>query len=199
REGAPVLALLGAGVQARSHLRALAGVRPWRTVRVYAPSRAHVETLRELAPAPLVAARSAQEAVHDADVVVTVTSSHTPVLEHAWLKAGAHVNAVGASQPSARELETATVAAAALFCDSRESLVHEAGEFALAVREGRIAGETHIRAELGEVVAGLRPGRRDARELTLFRSLGIGVEDLAAARTAVAAARERGIGIEVAL
>jgi ornithine cyclodeaminase len=121
------------------------------------------------------------------------------VLRHAWLKPGAHVNAVGASTPQARELDTDTVAASALFCDSRESLRNEAGEFRLAVAEGKIAGDGHVRAELGEVLAGTAAGRRDAGELTLFRSLGLAIEDLAAAQAAVAAAAAGGIGTEVGL
>jgi ornithine cyclodeaminase len=121
------------------------------------------------------------------------------VLEHAWLATGAHVNAVGASSVTAWEIEPATVAAAALFCDSRESVCNEAGEFKLAIDEGLIAGEEHIRAELGEVVAGSHPGRGSDEELTLFRSLGIGVEDLAAAQVAVQNARRQGLGTEVEL
>jgi ornithine cyclodeaminase len=144
-------------------------------------------------------AASAEDAVRDADVVVAVTNAREPVLRHGWLKPGAHLNAVGASSPQAREIDTATVAASALFCDSRESLRNEAGEFLAAIREGLIAGEEHVRAELGEVLAGLAPGRRDAGELTLFRSLGVAIEDLAAAEHAVAVARERGIGTEVRL
>ena len=132
-------------------------------------------------------------------MVVAATNSREPVLARVWLKPGAHVNAVGASTPQAREIDTATVAASALFCDSRESVRHEAGEFQLAVREGVITGEEHIRAELGEVLAGSAPGRRDVAELTVFRSLGIGGEDLAAAVIAVAAARDQGLGTEVEL
>jgi ornithine cyclodeaminase len=128
-----------------------------------------------------------------------VTNSREPVLEHAWLEPGVHVNAVGASTLQTRELDTATVAASALFCDSRESLRNEAGEFQRAIAEGAIAGEEHVRAELGEVLAGMAPGRRDDGELTLFRSLGIAIEDLAAAERAVATAREHGIGTEVDL
>jgi ornithine cyclodeaminase len=131
--------------------------------------------------------------------VVAVTNSPEPVLQRAWLTPGAHVNAVGASTLRTRELDSETVAASALFCDSRESLRNEAGEFARAVAEGAIPGEEHIRAELGEVLAGMAPGRRDGGELTLFRSLGVAIEDLAAAERAVATARERGIGIEVEL
>ena len=198
RPGARVLGILGAGVQARSHLVALAEVRPWEEVRVYAPTTAHVEALRDARP-DLVAAGSARDAVDGADAVVVATSAKRPVLEHAWLAPGAHVNAIGASSQTTWEVEPATVAAAALFCDSRESVANEAGEFRLAVEEGLIAGEEHIRAELGEVVAGSHPGRTSDDELTMFRSLGIGVEDLAAAQVAVQNARRAGLGTEVEL
>jgi ornithine cyclodeaminase/alanine dehydrogenase-like protein (mu-crystallin family) len=202
RGNARVLAILGAGTQARAHLQALAGVCDFAQVLLYAPTRAHAEALAEQAGTARVkpdVAASAEEAVRDADVVVTVTSAREPVLRHAWLRPGAHVNAVGASTPRARELDTATVAASALFCDSRESLRNEAGEFQLAIAEGKIAGEEHVRAELGEVLAGTAPGRRDDGELTLFRSLGLAIEDLAAAERAVAAAAAQGIGTEVDL
>jgi ornithine cyclodeaminase len=197
RPDAATLAVLGAGTQARAHLRALAGVRAFERVWVYAPTAAHAEEAAGETGATVVA--SPQEALRDADVVVTVTSSREPVLRREWLKPGAHVNAVGASTPQAREIDTATVAASALFCDSRESLRNEAGEFRLAVTEGLVSGEDHVRAELGEVLAGTAPGRRDAAELTLFRSLGLAVEDLAAAQCAVTAATQQGIGTEVEL
>ena len=196
RENARVLAILGAGVQGRAHLRSLAPVRAFDEVRVYAPSREHA---RALADGGASVASSAEEAVRGADVVVLATSSPEPVISREWLARGAHVNAVGASVPSVRELDVATVAACALFCDSRESLRNEAGEFRLAVEQGAIAGEDHVRGELGEVLAGMAPGRADPEELTVFRSLGLAVEDLAAAERAVARARELGIGTEVEL
>jgi len=202
RTDARTLAILGAGVQGQAHLRALAGVREFGQIRVYAPTRAHVQALIDeasVAGAELTAAASAEDAVRGADVVVAATNAREPVLQRGWLKPGAHVNAVGASTPRAKEIDTATVAASALFCDSRESVLAEAGEFQLAVTEGLIGGEEHIRAELGEVLAGTAAGRRDDRELTLFRSLGIAVEDLAAAETAVGAARAQGLGTEVEL
>jgi ornithine cyclodeaminase/alanine dehydrogenase-like protein (mu-crystallin family) len=202
RPDARILAILGAGVQARAHLRALTLDGQFEQVRVYSPTEAHARELVASAGIPgleLRVARSAREALEDADVVVTATSSREPVLSRDWLKAGAHVNAVGASSPAARELDTATVAAGALFCDSRESLRHEAGEFQLAILEGLISGEEHVRAELGEVLAGTAPGRHDAGELTVFRSLGLGIEDLAAAQSAVAAARAGGLGTEIEL
>jgi ornithine cyclodeaminase/alanine dehydrogenase-like protein (mu-crystallin family) len=204
REDARTLAILGAGVQARSHLRALLTVRDFDTVRVYAPTAEHARAVLDDAPAVSAAtnmtlAASPEEAVRGADVVVTATSSKTPVLRRDWLGPGVHVNAVGASMPSARELDVETVVASSLFCDSRESLEAEAGEYRLALEQGAIDPENHPRAELGQVLIGERPGRRNDEELTVFRSLGIAVEDLAAAEYAVAAARRHGIGTEVEL
>jgi ornithine cyclodeaminase len=184
-------------------VRALAGVRAFERVWVYAPTTAHAEDVAAEARAAglegVTVAASAQAALRDADVVVTVTSAREPVLRREWLKPGAHLNAVGASSPQNREIDTATVAASALFCDSRESLRNEAGEFRLAIAEGLITGDEHVRAELGEVLAGTAAGRRDAGELTMFRSLGLAVEDLAAAQCAVAVAAQQGIGTEVEL
>ena len=196
REDARVLAILGAGVQGRAHLDALLLVREFDEVRVFAPNAEHA---RAVADGRATVAASAEEAVRGADVVVTATSAREPVIRRDWLGPGAHVNAVGASVPSARELDTATVVDGALFCDSRESLRGEAGEYRLALEQGAIAGEDHVRAELGEVLAGMAPGRTDAHELTVFRSLGLAVEDMAAAQRAVERARELGVGTEVAL
>jgi ornithine cyclodeaminase/alanine dehydrogenase-like protein (mu-crystallin family) len=188
REDVKTLAILGSGVQAASHLRALRLVRDFDRVLVYSPN--HAKRLGvEVAP-------SAQHAVREADVVVTATNSREPVLERAWLADGVHVNAAGASSPASRELDTATVAAATLFCDSRDSLEHEAAEYRLAVDEGLIDGASHT---LGEVAAGLHPGRTSPNEITLFRSLGLGIEDLAAAEHAVNNARKLGLGTEVEL
>src|SRR3954447_21551009 len=144
RKDVKTLAILGAGVQAAAHLDALRHVRDFERVRVYSRTRAHAERLG------VEGAAGAEDAVRDADVVVTATNSREPVIERAWLAEGAHLNAVGASAPTSRELDTATVPAAALFCDSRDSLEHEAGEYRLAVDEGLI-GAAHVRATLGEV------------------------------------------------
>ncbi|MGZ4186314.1 MAG: ornithine cyclodeaminase family protein [Solirubrobacteraceae bacterium] len=202
RKDARALAILGAGVQARSHLKALMKVRPFDHVRIYAPTEEHAHAVIDEAQdtdAELTVAPSAELAVNGADVVVVATSSREPVMSREWLSIGAHVNAVGASSPSAREIDVQSVADSALFCDSLESLRNEAGEFRLALADRAISGEDHVRAELGEVLAGLKPGRRDDTELTLFRSLGLAVEDLAAAEHAVAVARSHGIGTEVEL
>jgi len=197
REQARVLAIVGAGVQGKAHLEALVPLRSFEEVRIYSPTEAHALAVAGDGAARVVS--SAQEAVRGADVVVLATSAREPVVRRDWLAPGAHVNAIGASVPSARELDTATVAACALYCDSRESLRNEAGEYLRAVQEGAIAGEDHVRGELGDVLAGTAPGRRGDDELTVFRSLGLAVEDLAAAECAVAAARRLGIGTEVDL
>jgi ornithine cyclodeaminase len=139
----------------------------------------------------------AQAALAGADVVCTTTSAREPVIRRAWLAPGAHVNAVGSSVPTARELDAATVAAAALFADRRESLFNEGGDYLFAVREAGI-GPEHVRAELGELLTGSGEGREHEDELTVFESLGIAVEDLASAELVVRRARERGVGTEVA-
>lgn len=191
RRDARVLAIIGAGVQARAHLKALRRVRDFEEVRVYSRSESHAARLEASV------ASSAQEAVRDADVIVTATNSREPVIRRDWLAPGVHINAIGASTISASEIDTATVADCALFADSRESLRHEAGEFQLAIEEGLISGEEHVRGELGEVLVGLVSGRLSDDEITVFRSLGLAVEDLAAAVRAVANARLRGLGREV--
>jgi ornithine cyclodeaminase/alanine dehydrogenase-like protein (mu-crystallin family) len=200
-EDARQLAILGAGVQAAAHLEAMLAVRDVEHVRVHSRTRAKAERLARDAGGPvrIEVADSAERALRDAQIVVTATSSREPVLRREWLAAGAHVNAIGASAPMFRELDTATLAACSLFADSRESLVNEAGDYQLALREGAIAGPEWIRAELGEVVAGMHPGRTDPSELSVFRSLGLAIEDLAAAVHAVDSARRRGAGVEVAL
>lgn len=203
RTDARTLAVIGAGVQAAAHVRALMLVRPFERVRICSRTPEHAERLAAAAAehgggAVFETAASAREALDGADVVVTATNSQTPVIERGWLAPGAHVNAVGASLPSARELDTATVADAELFVDSRESAANEAGEYRLALSEGAI-GPEHIRAELGDVAAGMHPGRSGSQALTLFRSLGIAVEDLAAAELALGRARAVGAGVEVEL
>ena len=195
------LAILGSGTQAAAHLQAMLTVRALTRVRVYSPNRQHAERLTQIdtGDAEVEVTGSAEDAVRDADIVVTATNSREPILERDWIAPGTHINAVGASTPSARELDTATVAASSLFPDSRESLAAEAGEFQVALRENAIPGPEFVKAELGEVAAGMHPGRVSAHEITLFRSLGLGIEDLAAAELAVANARERGAGMEVEL
>ena len=203
REDARVLAILGAGVQGKAHLKALPPVRSFEDVRVFAPNQTHAQELADgharATGGRVAVAPSAEDAVRGADVIVLATTAREPVVRRDWLAPGAHINAVGASVPRDRELDVETVAASALFCDSRESLRNEAGEYRLAVEQGAISGENHVRGELGEVLAGSAPGRLDPEELTVFRSLGLAVEDLAAAECAVERARRMGIGTEVDL
>jgi ornithine cyclodeaminase/alanine dehydrogenase-like protein (mu-crystallin family) len=200
RAGARDLAIIGTGVQALTHLESIPLVRPIRRARVAgrSPERARqfVTRVAERFPFAIEASPSAEEAVRDADIVVTATSSRAPVLARGWLKRGAHVNAVGASQPTSRELDTATVADSLLFTDRRESLENEAAEYRLALEEGLIV-ESHLRAELGQLLTGKAEGRTSDEQLTLFRSLGLAVFDVAAAAHVVAKAHEQGTGLTV--
>lgn len=170
RPDASVLAILGSGVQARSHLEALRLVRDLREVRVWSPRRARAFAEEH----GVLAAASAREAVEGADVVLTATSSREPVLEGAWLKPGAHLNAVGAPRPDWRELDDEVLRRSRIYVDSAEACRRESGDVIAA-------GADRIAAELGEVVAGVRPGRRSAGEITLFKSVGLAVEDVVAA------------------
>jgi ornithine cyclodeaminase/alanine dehydrogenase-like protein (mu-crystallin family) len=180
------LALLGAGVQAATHLESVSLVRPIRDVRVWSRSGERARRFVERVAASgvnIVACATAREAVDGADVVCTVTSSREPVVSREWLAPGTHVNAVGASLPTARELDSATVAAARLFVDRRESATNEAGDFLVPKREG-LVGDDHIVGEIGELLVDTPriAGRRSADELTVFKSLGLAIEDVAAAR-----------------
>ena len=194
REGASELAIIGAGVQGRSHIQAMRAVKPWERVRIASRSYEHSQALAEETGAEAV--ESVEEAVRGADVVVTATNSSEPVLRRDWLKPGAHVNAVGSSIPSARELDTATIVACSLFVDRRESTVNEAGDYLVPAQEGAI-GPDHIRAEIGEILTGKHPGRTAPDELTVFKSLGLAVEDLAAAEYVVRRAQETDTGTVV--
>jgi ornithine cyclodeaminase/alanine dehydrogenase-like protein (mu-crystallin family) len=164
---AKVLAILGSGVQARSHAEALRLVRPFEEIRVWSPTTEHAERFAEEISAK---AMSAEEAVRDADVVVTTTNSKTPVLKGSWLKRGCHVNAIGACRPDWRELDDGAMANV-VFVDSREGAMKESGDVILSGAK--------IYAEIGEALAGKVPSR--ANEITIFKSLGMAVEDIAAA------------------
>jgi ornithine cyclodeaminase/alanine dehydrogenase-like protein (mu-crystallin family) len=198
---ADVLAIIGTGVQARSHLRAIASTRPLAQIRVAGRSlEKATKLLAELGPeitasTKVIGCASVRQAVEGASIIVTATNSAEPVLRREWLTPGVHINAVGACQPHLRELDTATVADAALFGDSRDSVLAEAGDYVLAAAESAI-GPDHIQAELGELLAGGsgHPGRTGEREITIFESLGLAVEDLAAAALAYRIARDSGLG-----
>jgi ornithine cyclodeaminase/alanine dehydrogenase-like protein (mu-crystallin family) len=197
RGDAAELAIIGTGVQARAHLLAIAAERPLTSVQVAgrdpAKARRFAEDMRGRTDVPVAACDSAAEAVAGAGIVVTATSSAEPVLRRDWLAPGAHINAVGACLPHTRELDTETMAAAALFTDRRESMLNEAGDYVLAQAEGAV-GPDHIRAELGELLTGAAPGRAGDAEITVFESLGLAVEDLAAAALAYRKAAELSAG-----
>lgn len=194
RSGARTVAVLGSGVQGRSHVHAMQTVIDDPIIRIWSRNPSHAEALA-LETHSLVAT-TVEEALAGAEIVCTTTAAREPILRREWLEPGTHVNAVGSSVPSTRELDGATMAAASLFVDRRESTLNESGDFLLALAEGAI-GPEHIRAELGELLTGAHPGRTDEQELTLFESLGIAAEDLAAAELCVSRARERGLGTEV--
>ncbi len=189
------VAIIGSGVQGHSHVEAMRAVAPDCELRIWSPTRANTEKLAGEVGATVAA--SAREAVEGADVVCTCTAAKGPVLELGWLAPGAHLNVVGSSIPTAREVDAQTVAACRLFVDRRESTVNEAGDYLMAVAEGAVAGPEHIVAELGELLVGSHPGRTSPDEITLFKSLGIAVEDLASAALCLDRARERGVGVEV--
>jgi ornithine cyclodeaminase/alanine dehydrogenase-like protein (mu-crystallin family) len=204
RADARTLAIIGTGVQARAHAIALAQDhaargRPLAEIRIAGrtPGRAArlAGELTTAAGVPVRAAGSAAEAVTGADIVVTATSSVTPVLERAWLADGTHINAVGACFPHTRELDSATMSAAAVFADSRESALAESGDVRLALAEHSIP-PVHIRAEIGELLTGTgpMPGRPGDRDITVFESLGLAVEDLAAAQGVYRKAARLGAG-----
>src|SRR5213596_211833 len=216
RAGVASLAIIGTGVQARSHLDALSRVHRLKHVAVWSPNKAHRDRFvaevgtdpgrsgdgpgtdpgrtRDGAGAegrrPVVkAADHAGEAIVGADLIVLVTSSPTPVIESGWVKPGAHVISVGACRPTQREMDPELVARARLFVDSREAALVESGDVVLGIQEGRFAAE-HIVAEIGELVD---YGRRSDSEVTVFKSLGLAVEDVTAAQLAYQRATERGI------
>jgi ornithine cyclodeaminase/alanine dehydrogenase-like protein (mu-crystallin family) len=198
REDAGDLAIVGSGVQARSHLEAMAVVRRIRRVRAWSPNprqlAGYVAAARDRLGITVEAMRGPRETVEGADLICTVTGSPTPVVEGEWVADGAHINAVGSSLPTSRELDTRAMVRGRLIVDRRESALNEAGDFLIPRREGAIT-DAHIVGELGDVLLGRVPGRTAAKEITIFKSLGIAVEDLAAAHHVLRRAEERGVGI----
>ena len=196
------LAILGSGVQAMTHLEAMRCVRTIRRVRVWSRSQEHRElfarraqkkfgTLVEVVDSP-------ESCVHGADLICTVTASREPVLKGDWIAKGAHVNAVGAALPTARELDTTAVARSRLFVDRRESALAEAGDILIPISEGAFSAD-HIRGELGEVLMGAVHGRESTGDVTVFKSLGLAIEDVAAARRIYEEGLSRGTGVWVSL
>lgn len=182
RENASQLAIIGAGVQARTHLTALACVRPIKHARV---ACRNIEHAKQLAAEmqfsfPIEPVGTNEEAVRGADLIVTATSSLEPVINKDWISLGAHVNAIGTHSPNSREVDSGTMGVARIFVDRRESAMNESGDYLLAAKEGVVTPESII-AEIGELLIGAKAGRTSAREITLFKSLGLAIEDVACA------------------
>lgn len=196
------LALLGSGVQARQHLLSILRVRDIRKVKVWDIFRKGAEEFAEresrIHNVSVNVAETAEEAVRKADIICTVTSAKEPILNAAWVGKGTHINAVGACSPAARELDSETVARSKLFVDSRVSVLNESGDFLIPKNKG-IIDDGHIQGELGEVLSGKIEGRKSAEEITLFESLGLAIEDLAASHYVFKRALEDGLGTYVSL
>lgn len=202
RVDASTLAILGTGVQARSHLEALKDVRGLTDIRVWSPRTASRERfVDEMAPhvnGTLRATSHAEQAVEGADLIVLATSSPTPVIESDWVRDGAHIMSVGACRPDQREMDPRLVARAELYVDSKAAALVESGDVVMGIREGRF-GEAHVRGELGEVVLRRVPARTADDQITIFKSLGMAVEDVAAAGLVLDRAHERGVGRQLDL
>jgi len=183
-EDASVLAILGSGVQAETHLEAMGIARQITGVRVWSQHFEHAQKFADQASAkhriPITAFESVRAAVDGADIICTVTSATEPVLQGDWISPGTHINAVGSSVAFARELDTAAVVKSKLFVDRRESTLNEAGDFLFPKNEGAI-DEGHIRAEIGDILLDKISGRESSDEITLFKSLGLAAEDVASA------------------
>jgi ornithine cyclodeaminase len=201
RPDSRVLAVFGAGPQARAHVAAMCAVRPIDVVRCYCLSRESTDAMcaalsAEAAGRNFVAVSSSAEALADADIVVTATTSSVPVFADAELRAGVHINAIGSYKPDVCEIPPATVARAMVVVDSRAAAWEEAGDLIQPLRSGLI-GADHVHAELGEILLGLKSGREDEDAVTLFKSVGVAVQDAVAARHAVQAARRFHLGREI--
>jgi len=196
------LAILGAGVQAMTHLEAMLAVRPISEVRIWSRGAERCASFSRWAlkrfGLTVQLCESAEQAVRDAHVICTVTASREPVVRGEWLAPGVHINAVGASMPTSRELDTRAVVQSRLFVDRRESALNEAGDFLIPRQEGAIT-DAHILAELGDLVLDPSPGRVSDSDRTLFKSLGVAVEDVAAARFIYERARAEQSGTWIAL
>lgn len=204
RAEAEIAAIIGSGVQARTQLEAVCTVRPIRQVRVYSPTPGHASRFaQEMAgrgsiPDTIEAVADADTAVRDADVVCAATTSSTPVFSGKALKPGAHVNGVGSFTPQMQEVDVETIRRALVVVDSRAAVLAEAGDLLVPLQNGEIE-ESHIHAELGEIVNGTRPGRTDPQQVTYFKSVGVAVQDASAARIALDGAIDADLGTLVTL
>ena len=202
RKDARGLAILGSGVQARSHGEALCGIHVFHEVRAWSPTPEHlariVKEYRAIVQPPVQTAASAKDAVRGADVIVLATSSAVPVIQSDWIAPGALVISLGAHEPGMREMDPALTARARMIVDSRAAALVEAGDIVQGIRYGHFT-DAHIAGELGEVILGRVPGRRTNEEIIIFKSLGMAVEDVAAAQLVLKRAKEHGIGREISL
>jgi alanine dehydrogenase len=202
RANAGRLAILGSGVQARSHLEALQHVRQLTDVRIWSPRRQSrqqfVDDMSPHVPVPIVASESAEAAVRDADLIVLATSSTTPVVENAWVASGAHVMCVGACRPDQREMAPELVTRGRLYVDSKNAALIESGDVVMNIAAKHFDA-SHVRGEIGELVLGRVTGRTADGEVTIFKSLGMAVEDVVAADLVFRRASETGAGTELTL
>jgi len=200
REDSEVLGLFGAGVEAQTQVLAIHQARPLKKIKVFDPVPGKAATFAQEIAAEtgieVSAVSDPKEAVVGCDIVSTTTSSKTPVFQGAWLEDGTHVNAIGSHSPDVRELDGDTVARTKIVVDSREAVLAEAGDFIVPIKEGRISKD-HIYAELGELIVGKKEGRISANEITLFKSVGLALQDAAAAAVTYQLAKKKGIGTEV--
>ena len=200
RDETSVMAIIGSGVQARSHLLAMERIFELSEVRVWSPTPEHqyafITDMESRTDTRLVGSDTAELAVANADLVVLATSSTTAVVRSEWIKSGAHVVSVGACRPNQREMDPALVARGRPFVDSRAAAMVESGDVVMGIAEGHFKA-SHIAGELGEVLAGKAEGRRSPREITIFKSLGLAVEDLVAAEMVYARAIQRDEGEEI--
>ncbi len=202
RPETPVLGVLGAGTQARTHIRALSRVRSIERVLIWSPTRTSAiyvkEELEDEMGFPIQPQESAEAVVREADILTAVTDAAEPILDAKWLKPGVHINAVGSHRPDAREMGSDTVRRATVVVDSIDAINTECGDILLAVKEGAVTSD-HVRGEIGEVLAGAKPGRTREDEITLYKSVGIAAQDVAAASLVYRRALEQGVGAEVAM
>jgi ornithine cyclodeaminase len=198
REDADDLAIIGSGVQARQHLEAISIVRKIDRVRIWSRNKENARALRDRHAPTAEVVGSAEEAVRGASIVCVATSATEPVVRGDWISPGAHVNVVGSATPKAREVDTASIKRSRLFVDSRLSALTEPGDIIIPLEEGEITPD-HIVAEIGELVAGIKTFKRGSGDITLFKSLGLAVEDIASAQFVHARALERGAGVMVDL
>jgi ornithine cyclodeaminase/alanine dehydrogenase len=196
----PVLGIIGAGVQARAHIRALSRVRRLSKIKIYSPSASSGQKVKSALETEISVAieptTNAEEAVRDSDLVVTASTAKQPVLKAEWLKPGAHINAVGSHRPDLREIDGKTLSLSRVVVDSRVAIMAECGDILLAIKENSFS-EKRIHAEIGEVLTGGKTGRSNSEEITLYKSVGIAIQDVATAQLVYQKALEQKLGTKV--